>query len=127
MHRNSVLAFAALAIAGMTATSAAAVDLNSLVGTYKWTDYTVQAKTCSTNPSGAGLCVTVTAGPKNIGMEMIRSKLQDQAGGVFVGKIAHPASGEIYNTKMSFNGKIWHMDGCTDAGVCATGDFVKQQ
>ena len=126
MHRNSVLAFAALAIAGMAATPAAAVDLNSLVGTYKWTDYTVQAKTCSTNPSGAGLCVTVTAGPKNIGMEMIRSKLMDKAGGVFVGKIAHPASGEIYNTKMTFNGKIWHMDGCTDAGVCATGDFVKQ-
>lgn len=126
MHRNSVLAFAALAMAGMAATPAAAVDLNSLVGTYKWTDYTVQAKTCSTNPSGAGLCVTVTAGPKNVGMEMIRSKLMDKAGGVFVGKIAHPASGEIYNTKMTFNGKIWHMDGCTDAGACATGDFVKQ-
>lgn len=126
MHRNSVLALAALAMAGLAATPAAAVDLNSLVGTYKWQDFTVQAKTCSTNPSGAGLCMTVTAGPKNIGMEMIRSKLQDKAGGVFVGKIAHPASGEIYNTKMTFNGKIWHMDGCTDAGVCATGDFVKQ-
>lgn len=126
MHGNSVLALAALAMAGLAATPAVAVDLNSLAGTYKWEDFTVQAKTCNTNPTGAGLCMTVIAGPKHVGMEMIRSKLQDKTGGVFVGKIAHPASGEIYNTKMSFNGKVWHMDGCTDAGVCATGDFVKQ-
>lgn len=127
MHGNKILALAALAMAGLAATPAAAVNANSLAGTYKWMDFTVVAKTCSTNPSGAGLCMTVTAGPKNIGMEMIRSKLQDQAGGAFVGKIAHPASGEIYNTRMTFDGKIWHMDGCTDAGVCATGDFIRQK
>lgn len=124
-HTRLLIGIAAL-VTVAAATPAAAVDLNSLVGTYKWTDFTVQAKTCTSNPSGAGLCMTVTAGPKNVGMEMIRSKLQDQAGGVFVGKIAHPASGAIYNTKMTFDGKVWHMDGCTDAGVCATGDFVKQ-
>lgn len=124
-HTPLLIGIAAL-VTVAAATPAAAVDLNSLAGTYKWTDFTVQAKTCNTNPSGAGLCMTVTAGPKNVGMEMIRSKLQDQAGGVFVGKIAHPASGETYNTKMTFDGKVWHMDGCTDAGVCATGDFVKQ-
>jgi len=121
-----LVAAAFLAVVGAV-TPASAVDVNTLVGTYKWTDFTVQAKTCSTNPSGAGLCMTVIAGPKNIGMEMIRSKFQDQDGGVFVGKIGHPASGETYNTKMTLKGDVWHMDGCTDAGVCATGDFIRQK
>ena len=127
MQRKSLFAAAAiLALAGAV-TPAAAVDVNTLVGTYKWTDFTVQAKTCATNTSGAGLCMTVIVGPKNIGLEMIRSKFQDQDGGVFVGKIAHPASAQIYNTKMTLKGDVWHMDGCTDAGVCATGDFIRQK
>ena len=104
-----------------------AVDLKSLVGTWKWTDFTVQSKECTTNPSGAGLCMTVIAGPKNIGMEMIRSKFEDKPDGTFVGKIGHPASAETYNTRMTLKGDVWHMDGCTDAGVCATGDFVRQK
>lgn len=108
------------------ATSAGAVDLKSLTGTWKWTDFTVQSKECTANPSGAGLCMIVIAGPKNIGMEMIRSKFEDKPDGSFVGKIGHPASGETYNTKMTLKGDVWHMDGCTDAGVCATGDFVRQ-
>lgn len=105
---------------------AGAVELKSLVGTWKWTDFTVQSKECNTNPSGAGLCMTVIAGPKNIGMEMIRSKFQDRPDGSFAGKIGHPASGETYNTQMTLKGDVWHMDGCTDAGVCATGDFIRQ-
>ena len=127
MQGRTFLAAAALLVVAGTATPAAAVDLNTLVGTWKWTDFTVQAKTCDTNPSGAGLCMTVTAGPKNIGMEMIRSKFQDKPDGSFFGKIAHPASAEIYNTKMTLKGDVWHMDGCTDAGVCATGDFIRQK
>ena len=119
--------FAAVFAAGVgSAGSAAAVDLKALEGTWKWTDFTVQAKQCNTNPSGAGLCMTVIAGPKNIGMEMIRSKFEDKPDGTFVGKIGHPASGETYNTRMTLHGNVWHMDGCTDAGVCASGDFVRQ-
>ncbi|HUO99634.1 MAG TPA: hypothetical protein VMU01_13265 [Rhizomicrobium sp.] len=125
MFWGKVLAGAVIvaAIAG----PANAADLKAMVGTWKWTDFTVQVKECTTNPSGAGLCATVTAGPKNIGMEMIRSKLMQQADGSFVGKIGHPASAETYNTKMNIQGDVWHMNGCTDAGVCATGDFIRQK
>ncbi len=104
-----------------------AADLKAMVGTWKWTDFTVQVKECATNPSGAGLCMTVIAGPKNVGMEMIRSKLAPQAEGTFVGKIGHPASGDTYNTKLLPQGDTLHMNGCTDAGVCAAGDFVRQK
>ena len=122
------LVMAASVVAALAgAAPAGATDLKSLVGTWKWTDFTVQVKECTTNPSGAGLCETVIAGPKNVGMEMIRSKLEQKPDGSFVGKIGHPASGETYNTKMTLQGDVWHMDGCTDAGVCATGDFVRQK
>ena len=127
MYRTIIMAAAAFAAVAATATPAAAIDVNKLAGTWKWTDFTVQAKPCTTNPSGAGLCMTVIAGPKHIGMEMIRSKFQDKPDGSFFGKIAHPASGEIYNTKMTLKGDVWHMDGCTDAGVCATGNFIRQK
>jgi uncharacterized protein (DUF2147 family) len=127
MHTGRIMAGAIVLAGILAAAPAGAVDLKSLVGTWKWTDFTVQAKPCSTNPSGAGLCMTVIAGPKNIGMEMIRSKFEDKPDGSFVGKIGHPASGETYNTKMTLTAGVWHMDGCTDAGVCATGDFVRQK
>lgn len=127
MRTEKILAFAVIAVGIIVAGPAGAVDIKSLVGTWKWTDFTVQAKECTANPSGAGLCMAVIAGPKNIGMEMIRSKFDDRGANEFVGKIAHPASAEIYNTKMTINGDVWHMDGCTDAGVCATGDFIRQK
>ena len=121
--RCAALAAAAVFVTiGGTATFAA--EAKDMVGTWKWTDYTVDVKECATNPSGAGLCATVTAGPKNVGMEMIRSKL-DPKDGLFSGKIAHPASGEIYNSKLSLkDANTWSMDGCTDANVCAKGDFM---
>lgn len=127
MQRGKILAGVAMAAAIAVSGPAGAVDLKSLVGTWKWTDFTTQSKECTTNPAGAGLCMTVIAGPKNIGMEMIRSKFEDRGADGFVGKIAHPASGEIYNTRMTLKGEVWHMDGCTDAGVCATGDFIRQK
>lgn len=107
------------------AAPANAADLKQMVGTWKWTDFTIQVNECATNPSGAGLCATVAAGPKNVGIEMIRSKLQAQVDGSFVGKIGHPASGATYNAKMTLQGNTWHMNGCTDAGVCASGDFIR--
>ncbi len=125
MLKGRLLAGAILVAA--IAVPANAASVKSMVGTWKWTDFTIQVKQCATNPSGAGLCATVTAGPKNIGMEMIRSKLTPQPDGSFVGKIAHPASGETYNTKMTVQDDTWHMNGCTDAGVCATGDFIRQK
>ena len=127
MRKGRILAGFAVAAAVMVSRSAGAEESNPLVGTWTWGDFTLQAKECTTNPSGAGLCMTVIAGPKNIGLEMIRSKFENRPDG-FAGKIAHPASGEIYNTKISMTGAdVIHMDGCTDAGVCATGDFVRQK
>ena len=116
---------AATAFMTIGATAAVAAEAKDMVGTWKWTDYTVEVKECTTNPAASGLCATVTAGPKNVGMEMIRSKL-DPKDGFFLGKVAHPATGEIYNTKLSLkDANTWSMDGCTDANVCAKGDFVR--
>jgi len=127
MRKGRILAGVAMTAAMIVSGSAVAADSNPLVGTWTWGGFTMQAKECATNPSGAGLCMTVTAGPKNIGMEMIRSKFEPRPDG-FAGKIAHPASGEIYNTKISMkSADVLFMDGCTDAGVCATGDFVRQK
>jgi uncharacterized protein (DUF2147 family) len=126
MSKTAWLLGAIAVTATLSAAPAGAVDISTLVGTWKWTGYTVQSKPCSTNPSGAGLCMTVIAGPKNIGMEMIRSKFADKPDGSFVGKIDNPATSEIYNTRMTLKGNVWHMDGCTNAGVCATGDFIRQ-
>ncbi len=107
--------------------AAGAAQIKDMIGTWKWTDYTIEVKECPTNPSGAGLCATVTDGPKNKGMEMIRSKLEDKNGD-FYGHIAHPATGDIYDTKMTFkDADTWSMAGCVvdNTAVCATGDFVR--
>ncbi|MEQ1695660.1 MAG: DUF2147 domain-containing protein [Hyphomicrobiaceae bacterium] len=124
MTLRATLISSLLIVLGSSA-SAMAVESKDMVGKWKWTDYTVEVKECATNPAGAGLCGTVLAGPKNVGMEMIRSKLEKK-GDDFVGQIAHPATGEIYNTKLSMKGAdTWSMDGCTAANVCAKGDFVR--
>ena len=123
MRNSLIAAFAATLLLGVPPAFAAGMD--DMVGKWKWTDFTIDVSKCADNPSGAGLCAKVTAGPKNVGMEMIRSKLEPQ-GDAFVGKIAHPLTGEIYNTKMSMSSPdTWTMDGCTDANVCAKGDFTR--
>lgn len=127
MQKERILAGIAMIGTVIVSGSVGAQQPNPLVGTWTWGGFTLEAKECTTNPSDAGLCMTVIAGPKNIGLEMIRSKFEQRPDG-FAGKIAHPATGEIYNTKISLNGPdVIHMDGCTDAGVCATGDFVRQK
>jgi uncharacterized protein (DUF2147 family) len=114
-----------VAMAGVAAVTARAAELKDMIGTWKWTDYTVEVKECTTSPAGAGVCATVLDGPKNKGMEMIRSKLEKK-GEDFTGKIAHPATTEIYTTKLTFKAPdTWSLDGCTDKGVCAKGDFVR--
>ncbi len=92
-----------------------------MVGKWKWTDYTVECKTGGAN----GMSCTVIDGPKNKGMEMIQSKLEEK-GGVFVGDIKHPATGDIYKTKINLkDADNWALDGCTSTGVCATGTFTR--
>jgi len=127
MRRGKIVGGAVLLTVLGVSVPAGAFDPGALAGIWKWGDFTVDAKPCTSNPSGAGMCMTVVSGPKNVGMEMIRSKFEDKGGGEFAGKIAHPASGEIYNTKMSLKGNTLSMSGCTDAGACASGDFVRQK
>lgn len=103
------------------ASMAAASDLSKMIGTWKWEQFTVVVKKCPKTE----VCATVTEGPKNKGMEMIRSKLvlKDKD---FVGKIAHPQTGDIYNTKITMtNADTWTLKGCTDKKVCATGEFKR--
>lgn len=120
----AALGFMAIGMGSAAMSSGAmAATTDDMVGKWQWTAYTIEVKKCNSNPSGAGLCATVAGGPKNVGMEMIRSKLEPKDGGFF-GKIAHPETGDIYNTKMTFTGAdAWSMDGCTDANVCAKGEF----
>ena len=107
------------------AMSAQAASLDAMIGKWKWTDFEVEVTKCETNPSGAGICAVVTSGPKNVGMEMILSKLEAR-GEEFLGRIAHPMTGDAYNTRLQLkDANTWSMDGCTDANVCAQGDFVR--
>jgi len=113
------IAAAAAAFAFIAPAFAAGMD--DMVGNWKWTDYTIACAKGGDN----GMSCKVTGGPKNVGMEMVRSKLEPKDG-AFVGKIAHPATGDIYNTKMTMkDANNWSMDGCTDKGVCAKGDFAR--
>lgn len=118
--RKTMAAVAALVAFGF-AGSANAAGMADMVGKWKWTDFTIECKEGGAN----GMSCTVIDGPKNKGMEMIQSKLEAKDGG-FVGKVKHPASGDIYNSKMNLkDANTWSMDGCTDAGVCAKGDFTR--
>lgn len=98
-------------------TMAYAAGMADMAGKWKWTDFTIECD--------AGKSCKVTAGPKNVGMEMIQGALAEKDGG-FVGDIKHPASGDIYKAKMTMkDANTWSMDGCTAAGVCAKGDFTR--
>jgi len=115
--RAGAIPFAVLGLAA----AADAAGMADMAGTWKWTDYTIECKEGGAN----GMSCIVTDGPKNKGMEMIQSKLVPQ-GDAFVGDIKHPATGDIYKTKMVLKDKNdWAMDGCTAAGVCASGVFTR--
>ncbi len=111
---------ALIAVVGFAATASAAGTAD-MVGKWKWTDFTIECKEGGAN----GLSCLVVDGPKNKGMEMVQSKLEAKDGG-FTGDIKHPATGDIYKSKMMLkDADTWSMDGCTAANVCAKGDFVR--
>jgi len=115
--RASAIPVAALGL--WTASSAAGIA--DMVGTWKWTDYTVQCKEGGTN----GMSCLVIDGPKNKGMEMVQSKLEPKDG-AFFGDIKHPATGDIYKTKLVLkDADNWSLDGCTVSNVCASGVFTR--
>ncbi len=119
--RNFVRAGAVSVAVLALAASAQAAGMAGMVGTWKWTDYTVECKAGGPN----GMSCIVIDGPKNKGMEMVQSKLEPKDN-AFVGDIKHPATGDIYKTKMVLkDADNWSMEGCTAANVCASGVFTR--
>ncbi len=115
--KKAIAAAAGLAVLGF-ATSALA---GSMVGKWSWEGFSIECKEGGAN----GMSCIVTDGPKNKGMEMVKSKLEPKDG-AFVGQIAHPMTGETYNAKMVADGDDkFKMDGCTAAGACASGVFTR--
>lgn len=114
---------AAMLAFGFTQQVLAKPTLDDMVGTWKWEGFTIKVQKCEST----GVCAEVTSGPKNVGLQMIQSKLAASDAG-FVGKVAHPQTGDTYNSKISMvNDTTWHIDGCTTSNVCASGDFTRSK
>jgi len=87
--KNLITIFSALIMTmGIANSALASSKYDNMVGTWKWEDFTIQVKKCDQT----GVCAKVISGPKNVGMQMIKSKLVE-AGDNFVGKVAHPQPG----------------------------------
>ncbi len=120
MKKITIICFALVTV-GFVNSASAAEGIMAMVGKWQWDKFTVVVTKCKKTE----VCAKVTAGPKNVGMEMIRSKLVAK-GKNFVGKVAHPQTGDTYNTKLSLTNKnTWQLNGCTDANVCASGEFKR--
>ncbi len=101
--------------------TASAAELKDLVGKWRWQQSTIEVTTCQ----GDNICAKVVAGPKNVGMEMFGSKLVVKDGNL-VGQIVHPETKDTYNTRFQQKDKDnWHLDGCTAARICLSGDFTR--
>lgn len=119
--KNIIKTFIALIALSAANNAVAKNDIYSMVGTWKWEDFTIKVDKCDKTE----VCATVMSGPKNVGLQMIKTKLT-ASGESFVGKIAHPQTGDTYNSKLSMaSTNTWHIDGCTDNNVCASGDFSR--
>ena len=100
---------------------ASAGDMANMVGKWTWEGFTIDVVEGGAN----GITAKVISGPKNVGMDMIVTPLAPKDGAM-VGKIKHPMTGETYNAKMTTpDPDSWKMDGCTDAGACASGTFKR--
>ena len=96
-------------------------EINKMIGTWKWESFVIKVDNCEATE----VCAVVVSGPKNVGLQMIKSKLKPVDNG-FVGVIAHPQTGDDYHSKIKMaSANTWHIDGCTKANVCASGDFSR--
>lgn len=119
--KKFVNVFIALVALSAATSAVAKNDIYSMLGTWKWEDFTIKVDKCDKTE----VCAVVISGPKNVGLQMIQTKLS-ASGDNFVGKIAHPQTGDTYNSKLSMaTADTWHIDGCTDNNVCASGDFSR--
>jgi len=94
--------------------AASAVDLEAMVGSWSWNGYTVKV----TRGGPHGLSARVVEGPRNVGMEMIRSDVRNQAD-FAVAEIRLPGDGQDYLSEITPEGPdAWHLEGCSDRGGC---------
>lgn len=113
-------ALVGVATLAMTA-MASAQDMSAMIGKWQWENFVIEV----TQGGDHGLSAKVISGPKNVGMEMMQSKMAPKDGGM-VARVKHPATGATYNAKMTFeSADAWTMAGCTDANVCASGKFTR--
>lgn len=103
------------------ADAAVAADAKEMLGKWRWQDFTIEVVECK----AGDICARVIAGPKNVGLDMLASKLTAK-GNDLIGQIAHPETKEIYNTRFQRKDKDrWRLDGCTASRVCLTGELVR--
>jgi len=113
-------ALVGLATFGMTV-MASAQDMSAMIGKWQWQQFVIEV----TKGGDHGMSAKVVSGPANVGMEMMQSKMAPK-GESMVARVKHPANAQTYNAKMTFDGAdSWKMDGCTDAGACASGVFTR--
>ena len=125
--RYAVFFIGIIALSGLLKENAFSSEYTDLIGKWKWRDYIVEVKECSTNPSDAGFCILVVSGAKYVGMEMLRSKFQKRGEDLYA-KIADPETKELYSAKFKReNGNKWALSGCTDNGICASGKFIRTE
>ncbi len=119
MTRTLVAALALVAFGFVSLASAASMD--DMIGKWKWKDFVIEV----TKGGEYGISAKVVSGPKNVGMEMIQSKLEKK-GDHFVGQIKHPMTGDIYYARMQLTDPdTWKLDGSTKSGVTASGEFKR--
>ncbi|VAW56373.1 hypothetical protein MNBD_GAMMA07-572 [hydrothermal vent metagenome] len=106
---------------GVTNVATAASTLSTMVGNWKWEGFVIEVTKCKNTE----ICAKVLSGPKNVGLQMIKGKLKESDGS-YLGMVAHPQTGDTYSSKLTMaNIDTWHIDGCTPANVCASGDFSR--
>lgn len=119
--KKTIIACTTAIFMGLSTTALATGDITKMIGKWSWEGFVIEVNKCEKTE----VCAKVVSGPKNVGMQMIQSKLQAKEG-AFFGKIAHPQTGDTYNSRISMtNDSTWHIDGCTDKNVCASGDFSR--
>ena len=105
----------------LSCVAASAAVPKDMIGIWGWQQSTIEVTECQRD----SICARVIAGPKNVGMEFFASKLVVKEGNLF-GQIVDPETKEIYNTRFQRIGPdTWHLDGCTVARVCLSGEFVR--
>lgn len=101
--------------------AASAAVPKDMIGIWRWQQSTIEVTECQLDI----ICARVIAGPKNVGKKFFTSKLVVREGDLFA-QVADPKTEEIYDTRFQRIGPdTWHLDGCTVARVCLSGEFVR--